>query len=111
LGFLISVLIEAWAEMEQSVSRFELSVALWEALAETLLAEWHRKRYEKNMPECFRIDHGADKEQQEKAKRIQQMVLELSDHSRANKSETVKEHSQSVTENRTKVSADDHLGR
>ena len=76
LGFLLSVLIETWAEMEHNFSQFKLDVALWTALLEKLYAEsQHRKNVASELyyPEILAMSR---KRTQEASDHLQKIIQE-----------------------------------
>lgn len=87
IGFLLSVLIEIWAELQQSISRSQLELALWAAFTERLYAEVKYKRIEAPMPYHPEIIQNISKEQLELACKIQRMINEVTDYHSQNTKE------------------------
>ena len=87
LGFLLSLIVELWAEMKQDISRCKFEQARWAALAEQIYANIMYKKDEQFIPYHPEIVQYVSKEQQEKAARIQRIVNEIVDHRRQNSKE------------------------
>lgn len=77
LGFLLSAVIEAWAEMEQSITQFELDLAMCAALLEKLYVESQYRNSVDGTNYHPEVHKMMDKEAHEAAKRVQKMINDV----------------------------------
>ena len=84
LGFLLSLLVESLADIKESVTKMDLSMALWDAGLEKWYAEWQRGKNCEDMPYHPEVHNKITKERREVAARIQRLVNEMSDYHKEN---------------------------
>lgn len=87
LGFLLSVLVETVAEMNEHMTKLDLSIALWEAGMERWYADLRRRGMREKLPYHPEVLTEFNKEQQEMARRVQELAWELSGLKREEKQE------------------------
>lgn len=90
LGLLLSILIEVWAEMRESMARFELELIMWEALGERLYAHWKKRKDDKQLACYSEVQRHLSKEELELSRHIQHMIWDMSKMKKEQESKSMK---------------------